>query len=898
MKNILTLSLLLISLTLFSSPKEDLFKAIFKGDLCTVERIVQSKRQANWKNNDGIPILYFAAAAKQNDIAQYLVASGANILWENKNKTMLHAACEGSMSWLVKSILAQSSDLVNRHDHFNRSPIELASASGCDTAVMQLLQNGATNIDEALYKALYNEFFTTAQLLVNNGANIHSIGGGESDALYFAMQRNSIGMAKFLMANGADINAPLKSSEGVGEPLLYRCIYSQRIAFVNFCLLNGADFSNPIKIKEGINSTNTWTVLTFILHTASRTYRDDAGKWISAANLILDKAVQEKTFDSVFANAKYVLDIAIKNKFKSFLYNVLYYDETKCINVVSESGDTISATHYIAQSDLSSLLDKMENIKTPEDHLFDAIVMQDLKKVKSLIKDGVNFGSARTNMMIAGEETEKVDLMDCAINTGNRKIANYLLSLDDYYGVDNSAYRIAAKNNDVEMFKFLITKDDRFDSNKKWILYHIMGESPVFTEIMLKHGVNADEYIFNGQSFLFYAIRKGNAESVNHFLDYSEKIEPQYKQLFKAIEQSNAERIKTLIAKGVDINKTISGGLTPLCWAAYLGKYDMAKLLIENKADVNIKMSDEYDDYPIYGSSPTRWAVEKQQVDILKLLIDSGATPDAFLFLNESVTILHLAVKIANLDIVKLLLKTNIELNDVVVWNNGLVGSPFDQAAYYGNTAICKLFIDKGFDADNKEVAKFTPLLNAVSEKRFETSQFLIQNGADVNFPLPFESILAEALRLSSPEIIELLFNNGMVLIDTSESLRYAIEYQDTNMIKMIINKGADINITVPNTNPLIHTVSKNNPNRLANYEYLIRQGVDINTFNQGKRTILQEAVIDNDIELIQLLIKNGVNVNQATASRDKKKPIDLSKSFSAFKLLKSNGAKQYILLE
>lgn len=898
MKNILTLSLLFISVVLFAGPKEDLFQAIFKGDLCTVKRIVQSKKQANWKNSDGIPVLYFAASTKQNDIAQYLVASGANILWNNKNKTMLHAACEGSMSWLVKTILEQNSDLVNQHDHFNRTPIELASANGCDTAVMQLLQNGATAINEALYKALYNELFSTAQLLVNHGANIDSIRGGELDALYFAMQRNSIGMVKFFIDNGADINAPLKISEDVEETLLYICLYNRKVDFISFCILNGADFSKPINIREGINSTNTRTVLGCVLRNASFTYSYDATKWLAAANTILDIAVQEETLDSVFSDAKYALDIAINNKYELFLYNVLYHDKARGIDVATDAGDTISAMHYIAQSDMSHLLGRMEGIKTPDEELFKAITKQDLGKVKSLIKDGVNYSRARQSMIIAGKEKKSARPVDCAINTGNLKIAKYFLSIDDYWRVEQSFYKIAAKNNDVAMFEFLISKDDGFDENKNWILYSVLREAPIFIEIMLKHGANADEYIFNGQSFLFYATRIGNVESVNHFIKYSKKIEPEYKQLIKAIEQSDAKSIQNLIADSLDINKSVFGGLTPLCWAVYLGNYSMAKLLIENKADVNIKMSDKYEDYPIYGSSPTRWAVSKKQVDILKLLIDSGATPNAFLFLNESVTILHLAVKIGNLDIVKLLLKTNIELNDVVVWNMGLVGSPFDLAGYYGETEMCKLFIEAGFDADNKAVKKFTPLLNAVSQKHLETAQFLIDNGADVNYVLPFESILAEALRLSSPEIIELLFSNGIVLTDTSEALRYAIKYQDTNIVKMVINKGADINITVPNTDPLIHAVAKINPNRLANYEYLIRQGVDINAFNQDKRTILQEAVNDNDIELIQLLIKNEVNVNQPTASRDKENPLDMVKSFTAFKLLKSNGAKQYISLE
>ena len=63
------------------------------------------------------------------------------------------------------------------------------------------------------------------------------------------------------------------------------------------------------------------------------------------------------------------------------------------------------------------------------------------------------------------------------------------------------------------------------------------------------------------------------------------------------------------------------GGQTALHWAAYDGRIDMARQLIEKGANVNAK-----DDYQ---ATPLHFAAEVGRIDIARLLIENGADLNA-----------------------------------------------------------------------------------------------------------------------------------------------------------------------------------------------------------------------------------------------------------------------------
>ena len=85
-----------------------------------------------------------------------------------------------------------------------------------------------------------------------------------------------------------------------------------------------------------------------------------------------------------------------------------------------------------------------------------------------------------------------------------------------------------------------------------------------------------------------------------------------------AIRLGNIEAIKQHLADGADVNaKEAKNQITPLHWAAWRGRKEIAELLIAKGADVNVKNKD--------GGTPLHNAAWKGHVEIAKLLIVKNA---------------------------------------------------------------------------------------------------------------------------------------------------------------------------------------------------------------------------------------------------------------------------------
>lgn len=113
--------------------------------------------------------------------------------------------------------------------------------------------------------------------------------------------------------------------------------------------------------------------------------------------------------------------------------------------------------------------------------------------------------------------------------------------------------------------------------------------------------------------------------------------------LWAAARKGDAELVKALLAKGVDVNAKTEYGATALSFAADKGHAEVVKVLLDKKADVNVK--DTY-----YKATPLSWAVSKGHLDIAKLLVDAGA--------EDADAALLAAAQKGNLDLAQAALKS------------------------------------------------------------------------------------------------------------------------------------------------------------------------------------------------------------------------------------------------
>ncbi|MBS1789123.1 MAG: ankyrin repeat domain-containing protein [Acidobacteria bacterium] len=86
-------------------------------------------------------------------------------------------------------------------------------------------------------------------------------------------------------------------------------------------------------------------------------------------------------------------------------------------------------------------------------------------------------------------------------------------------------------------------------------------------------------------------------------------------ELIIAARKSNVEAVKELLAKGADVNAKTEYGATPLFFACDRGNVEIVKLLLAAGADTEIRDT-------FYKSNPVSWAVQRDQSEIVKLLVE------------------------------------------------------------------------------------------------------------------------------------------------------------------------------------------------------------------------------------------------------------------------------------
>jgi ankyrin repeat protein len=98
---------------------------------------------------------------------------------------------------------------------------------------------------------------------------------------------------------------------------------------------------------------------------------------------------------------------------------------------------------------------------------------------------------------------------------------------------------------------------------------------------------------------------------------------PKNERLRWAASEGNTTRVRNLVARGAQVNSGDEDGITPLMLAAAAGHEETVRELIRLGADVNIKA------HPYPGDTALYYAVLNNHPGVIKILLDSGADPNA-----------------------------------------------------------------------------------------------------------------------------------------------------------------------------------------------------------------------------------------------------------------------------
>ncbi len=395
------------------------------------------------------------------------------------------------------------------------------------------------------------------------------------------------------------------------------------------------------------------------------------------------------------------------------------------------------------------------------------------------------------------------------------------------------------------------------------------------------------------------------------------------KQLLAAIHEGELEKCQKLIGRGADVNAKDKEGNAALLKALEVKALDIAYLLIDHGANVEVKfMTGSYK-----GCTALEWADLKDETALVRKLKQAGAF-DQQDFID--------AAGNGKMDEVKAMLKKGADVNA----KKGI--SALIAAAAKGQMEMVKFLLEHGADINAKSDIERTndgssAFINAVENGHMEIIQFLIDKGADIDARGPVGwSALMIAIRKDRSEVIKLLLNNPATDVNAVDhegetALMHAVYHGRRETVEQLLARGADIQVKDRNGQTALakaidgkHKEIENlllskgaipkapepwrltgeliaacRSGRLEEIKKAVASGLSINAEGE-EGSLLCYAAAAQQLETVKWLVENGAAVNLELQS-----PIDwnerdtllcwlqrkISKSSEVYKYLESKGA-------
>lgn len=319
--------------------------------------------------------------------------------------------------------------------------------------------------------------------------------------------------------------------------------------------------------------------------------------------------------------------------------------------------------------------------------------------------------------------------------------------------------------------------------------------------LLINAGANPNVVDNKNNTPLIYALENDNIDMIQLLVqngantNIKSNYEYSYTPLIYAIKKENINLIQLLLQNGADINGKDNQYDTPLIHAIRLNNNDIVQLLLQNGADINMNDIQRYTPFVI--------AIHYGNIDIIESLIQYGIDVNLKTFQNN--TPLIYAIQKDNGDIVQLLLRKGADPN--IKDRNGM--PPIIYAIYHNKINSVKILLQNGIDPNSLYNNK--PILNyAIIYDRYEIVKILLDEGADVNYIYEINrSGFSSNMKIyNTPfinaidyfDIFKLMLeyndNINMQLPDGYTPLHYAVSFNKPDIVKLLLEKGADKEIT------------------------------------------------------------------------------------------------------
>jgi ankyrin repeat protein len=325
---------------------------------------------------------------------------------------------------------------------------------------------------------------------------------------------------------------------------------------------------------------------------------------------------------------------------------------------------------------------------------------------------------------------------------------------------------------------------------------------------------------------------------------------------------------RLLVERGVDVQSQDKDHNTALHTAAFSGKLEMAKLLIDSGAITTAE--NEHGEIPLHLVSRGQYISQENGVGIVQLLLERGVDVNA----QDKVawTSLHLAAFKGRVEVAQVLLDhgANVKLETeegetalhIVSW--GECGSEEH------GVSVVRLLLECGVDVNAQRKDSWTSLHCAAFKGRVEVAQVFLDCGANAKL----ETEKGEtALNLVSRgeydseehgvSVARLLLERGVDVNAQDKvawtSLHWAAYKGRVEVAQVLLNHGANVKLETEVGETALHVMSQGEYDSyergISTAQLLLECGVDVNARGKHGWTSLHWAAFNGKLEIVQVCL-------------------------------------------
>ena len=786
--------------------------------------------------------------------------------------TALQEAVENRNTVLVRLLLDAGAD-PNAHDeqreagqmalrtaiHGRSSSLEIAELlieHGADVNThTEFYEKSWTLLTEAVF---FDGGIDAVRMLLKAGARVNDV--GDMTALQIAVLRYDVEIVHLLLDAGADVDCPM------GEAYADNCrsaVMENKISFLRTPLQRTVSDDNfemcQILLEAGAD-VNGFPAADYFrpLIPAS----NNEGRPSRHLN---DEGIYEDDYDKVRGGRRMCTPLQEAVLQNSFVLVRLLLSLGADVNAIGSSGTAlqIAAREPEGCEIARLLLSKGAEVNSPTQvpwvgtALQGAALSGNEDMVELLLSQGAHVNAApghrgrgRTALQAAAE-SGKMGLVELLANAG----ADVNASAAPRDG--RTCLQAAAERGDLDLVNYLLR---------------------------LGADVNSPASKRNGLTALQAAVKVDNLELVERLLEEGADVRARPNQedgckplccLCIALSNRSYELARLLLNKGVHPDGSCDFS-TPLTVTVGDSEVEMVCDLILAGADVNRR--------PVDGMTPLETAAGRGQAKIVSLLIEGGATLDG---INGTMAV-ERAVESDSIEVVKLLLAKGASPNRPASLCDSPKSVLYRAVTSRGiNVDMLRLLLHHG--ADVKEGGGICLQKVARSGSR-DAVQLLLAAGADVNFPplgihnypppytkTRLEYIFSQATgytalqatimseRPETMDIVHILLNAGADINGPPgdhwgvTALQAAVGLGDKRMVHFLLSRGADVNGPPSKFHGATALQRAAIDGHLGIALVLLQAGADINApaADEGGRTALEAAAEHGRLDLACLLLQN-----------------------------------------